>query len=176
MFEFKPIILLISSIYIWLVFGYLSDTVSCDIKKMLNNNYLKQIAALISIFLLFVVIDKDSNKNSFMLIKDTLIVYLFYLLLTKNKWYFIVPVILFMLIYQFLRVEINFLTNKHEKSHEKNESINEKIHNYTKYLNNIEWIIVILIVLGFIHYLIRQKLEFKKRFNFVKLLLTNTCK
>jgi Ca2+/Na+ antiporter len=143
---------------------------------MLNNNYLKQIAALISIFLLFVVIDKDSNKNSFMLIKYTLIVYLFYLLLTKNKWYFIVPVILFMVIYQFLKVEINFLTNKHKKSHEKDKSISEKIHNYTKYLNNIEWIIVILIVLGFIHYLIRQKLEFKKRFNFVKLLLTNTCK
>ena len=176
MFEFKPIILLISSIYIWLVFGHLSDTVSCDIKKMLNNIYLKQIAALISIFLLFVVIDKDYNKNSFMLIKDTLIVYLFYLLLTKNKWYFIVPTILFMVIYQFLKVETNFLINKHEKSHEKNESISEKIHNYTKYLNNIEWIIVILIVLGFIHYLIRQKLELKKKFDFVKLLLTNTCK
>ena len=183
----ESIVFLVVTVYIWLVFGFLSDKVSCDMKIIMNNIYYKQIAAIISIFLLFVVIENDSNKNLFTVLKDTLFIYIIYLLLTKNKWYFIVPIIIIAVIDQMIKVEINYRQNILDKLNNKNDNNNDNnkeeilkhnnfVNDFSNYRNNIQKILLILIIISFIHYLIKQKIEFKDKFDLSKFLFTHTCK
>ena len=45
-------ILLIASIYFWLLFGRLGNTLTCDLKKAFDNPIFRQFTAIISIFII----------------------------------------------------------------------------------------------------------------------------
>ena len=200
--NFEKIIFLIASMYLWLMFGYLSETLSCDIKKIFKNPIFRQIIAISSIFLLFVIINKE-HSSAGDIWKDTIIVYILYIFLTKNKLYYSIPIILLILIYKSLEIELKHIdnlideVNKNDKLNN-NESNNNKLNknklnnnelnnNELNKLNNkkklfikfnkfIEITIITLIIVGFIHYFIKQKNEFGKRFDLYKFLLDVKCK
>jgi hypothetical protein len=173
MFDTKPLVFFLASIVFWTLFGNTSDTLSCDLKKSLNNIYIKHITIIVSIFLLFIVVGKEES-SAFELWKTTFILYFLYFFLTKSKWYYSVLIIFFILIEQTLNIEINYLKNN-KSNNRKNIDSTIPINKYIKYSEYIRIFILLLIVLGFVHYLIRQKLFFKSRFDFVKFLFSNKC-
>lgn len=159
----------ISGLYLWLLFGYLSSMVSCDLQKMMQNNMImRHSIGIIAFFFLFTVVDKDNKSPIISLWGKTIYVYLLFLLLVKSKWYFSLPVLLCLVIDQTLKSHIDYLTNI--------DTNDKNIEKYKNYRNKLFTVMLLLIVGGFVHYTFRQYNEFGKDFNFVTLLLSHSCK
>lgn len=160
----------IAGLYLWLLFGYLSTIVSCDIKRLITNNvYFRHFVGIISFFLLFTVLDKDNNNLDIINIWiKTCLVYFGFLLMTKSKWYFSIPTLILLLIDQSIKFQIDFINSSDPK--------NKKVIQY-EYIREIVYILIIMmIVVGFLHYAVRQYNEYGSQFSIIKLLLHNTCK
>jgi hypothetical protein len=162
----------IAGLYLWLLFGYLSNIVSCDIKKYITDNvYFRHFVGLISFFLLFTVVDKDNDLDVLNIWLKTCFVYFIFLLMTKSKWYFSIPTLILLIIDQSIKFQIDFDKNK-EKNNSKEKN---NIVLYEKMREILYNIIIFVIVIGFIHYAIRQYNNFGSKFSFIKLLLYSTC-
>ena len=158
----------IAGLYLWLLFGFLSSIVSCDIKLLMTNNiYFRHFVGIISFFLLFTVIDKDNDMDIISIWIKTCFIYFIFLLMTKSKWYFSIPVLLLLLVDQSFKFQIEFTQKVDPKSN--------KINYYENIRKKVYISIIVLIVIGFIHYAIRQYKEFGSKFSFAKLLLYSTC-
>jgi hypothetical protein len=159
----------IAGLYLWLLFGYLSNILSCDIKQYITKNvYFRHFIGLVSFFLLFTVVDKDNDLDVINIWLKTCYTYFIFLLMTKSKWYFSIPTLILLLIDQSFKFQIDFDKTKDPK--------NPNIIRYEKIREIIYLIIIIIIVVGFIHYAIRQYNEFGSDFSIIKLLLYSTCK
>ena len=158
----------IAGLYLWLLFGFLSSIVSCDIKLLMTNNiYFRHFVGIISFFLLFTVIDKDNDMDIISIWIKTCFIYFIFLLMTKSKWYFSIPVLLLLLVDQSFKFQIEFIQKVDAKSN--------KINYYENIRKKVYISIIVLIVIGFIHYAIRQYKEFGSKFSVVKLLLYSSC-
>lgn len=156
----------ISALYLWLLFGYLSSMVSCDMQRlMVNNTIFRHFVGIISFILLFTTLDTENNDDVFTTIKKTLMVYAVFLLLTKAKWYFSIPTLVLITIDQGMSAQIKYL-EKNQKDAELIKNIREKL----------LYVIAAVVVTGFAHYGVRQYNEFGKDFSFVKFLFTTGCK
>jgi hypothetical protein len=159
----------IAGLYLWLLFGYLSTMVSCDIKRLMTDNfYFRHFVGLISFFLLFTVIDKDNDLDILNVWLKTCFAYFIFLLMTKSKWYFSIPVLIFIIIDQSVKFQFDFVKNKtpEDKIIDYYEKVREYIYN----------ILILLIVAGFLHYALRQYSEFGSKFSLIKLFLYSRCK
>lgn len=158
----------IAGLYLWLLFGFLSNMVSCDIKRMMTNNvYVRHIVGIISFFLLFTVIETENELDIFSVWMKTILIYFTFLLMTKSKWYFSIPVFLLLIIDQSLKFQIKFEEKRKNKALTvRYENIRDTIYNF----------IIALIVIGFLHYTARQYSEYGSKFSLVKLLLYHNCK
>ena len=165
----------ITGLYIGLLFGLLSTLLSCDMKRLINNNmYFRHLIGLISFFLLFTITDKD-NKNELNIKTiwiNTIFVYGLFIMMTKSKWYFSIPALILIVVDQSYKFQIEFIQKEKKKSSKQIEKVNtyEKIRKYTYA------VMITLIVIGFIHYTIRQYKHFGSKFSFIKLIFYNTCK
>lgn len=165
----------IAGLYLWLLFGFLSNIVSCDIKKLMNQNiYFRHFVGLISFFLLFTITDQnnDSDLNITNIWINTFFVYFVFLMMTKSKWYFSIPVLLLIVIDQSYKFQIEFIQKEKKQS---TKQMN-RVKSYEKIRKYIYAAIIILIVAGFIHYAVRQYTHFGNNFSFTKLVLYNTCR
>ena len=93
-------------------------------------------------------------------------------MMTKSKWYFSIPVLLLIVIDQSYRFQIEFIQK------EKKQSIKQtnRVKSYEKIRKYLYAAIIILIVVGFIHYAVRQYTQFGNNFSIMKLVLYNTCR
>lgn len=155
--------------YLWLLFGFLSSIINCDIKRLMTTNpYIRHIVGIISLFLLFTVVETENELNIFSIWTKTFFIYFIFLLMTKSKWYFSIPVFLLLIIDQSLKFQIMF--------EEKRKTNKEVIMRYENIRNNLYIIILGVIVAGFLHYAAIQYNYYGSRFSLVKLFLHNNCK
>lgn len=159
----------LSALYLWLLFGYLSTMVACDLQKWMANSMLfRHFIGLSSFLLLFTVFDSTNQVPIQVLITKSIIVYIAFIFMIKSKWYFALPVLVILIIDQLIKAQVIYL-NKDEKNNQ--NTINR--------LNKIRYILGailgILIITGFILYVIRQKIEFGDKFNVSTLLFSSKC-
>ena len=158
----------ISGLYLWLLFGFLSTMVSCDIKQFMDNVYFRHFIGLIAFFLLFTITDKDNDLDIGGIWIKTFFVYFIFLMMTKSKWFFSIPVLLLLIIDQSYKFEIEFI--------QKDKKEINKIQKYENIRKYLYYVIMTLIVIGFIHYTLKQYNQYGSKFSFTKLLLYHTCK
>ena len=170
----------IAGLYLWLLFGFLSNMVSCDIKRFMNNTYFRHFIGLVSFYLLFTITDKDNNLNIVSIWLQTFFVYFIFLMMTKSKWFFSIPVLLLLIIDQSYKFQIDFIQKdkKESKDNKDNKEIknDNKVETYENIRKYLYYTIIILIVIGFIQYAVRQYKEFGSKFSFSKLLFYSSCK
>lgn len=158
----------IAGLYLWLLFGFLSSMVSCDIKRMMTNNvFVRHIVGIISFFLLFTVIDTENELDIFTVWLKTIRIYFIFLLMTKSKWYFSIPVFLLLIIDQSLKFQIKYEEKR------KNKALTVR---YENIRDTIYTLIIALIAIGFLHYTAKQYAEYGSNFSLVKLLMYHNCK
>lgn len=161
----------LSSFMLWLLFGYLTNLMSCDFQRfMKQNEYFKHFIALLAFFFLFTILDANNNAPVYIVWFKTIFVYGLFLLTIKAKWFFVATVLAILVIDQTIKLHINYLTKNEEK--EKKDEISQYEY-IRKILNGL---VIGVIVLGFLHYGLRQYREFGSEFSFQKLLLGTSCK
>lgn len=155
----------LSALYLWLLFGYLSSMIGCDLQRwMTDNQAFRHLVGLVAFFLLFALFDTTTHIDIGSIILKTFLVYSVFILMTKSKWYFSIPTLLLLVMDQGLKYQATYL-EKEKKSHNNIDRVRE-------YLN---YIIITLIIIGFIVYGFRQYNAFGKNFSFIKLLFSNKC-
>ena len=159
----------LSALYLWLLFGFLSSMVSCDIQKwMMKDLFFRHFIGIIAFFFLFTVLDNSNKISIGVTWLKTITVYLVFLLMVKSKWYFSIPVLLLLITDQSLKVHHDYL--------QKNNSNDDSLASLNKWRNYLSIAIYSIIIIGFIAYGIRQYKEFGADFSWIKLLLHYGCK
>lgn len=159
----------LSALYLWLLFGFLSTMVSCDLQRwMIHNPLFRHFIGIIAFFFLFTVLDTTGTYSVIQIWTKTIVVYLIYLLMTKSKWQFALPVLILLIIDQTIALHIKYIKSK---SNKQEQSINE----WNSRRNVLDMIMVACIVMGVVHYIIRQKAEFGNAFSWSKFFFVSRC-
>jgi hypothetical protein len=148
-----------SSMFLWLIFGYLAAMLNCDLQRMLYKHPLWiHLFGITAFFFLFTILDTNNKSPIWIVWLKTLFIYFLFVLMTKSKWYFVVPVLVMLLIDQSIKKDLAMREARGDDT-TKYKDRQEKI---TKILNIT---IIVVIVVGTIHYMFLQKLEYKSKFS-----------
>ena len=158
----------LSAIYLWLIFSITLSLFNCKIVKLINKNILLQYSTLfISIFFLFIVLESENSKKHIsILLINSLIIFISFIILIKINKIFSILILILILFNQTLKVHINYLINNN--IYKKNNNI---INYYKKIRNIINISICLLILMGFFSIII----ENKKTFSLYKFFSNNKC-
>jgi len=158
----------LSGLYLWLLFGYLSSMVSCDMQKWMNDSIIfRHFVGVVAFFFLFTIIDTSNVSPIYVIWGKTIGIYFLFLLMVKSKWYFSLPVLIILIIDQSLKSHCDYLT--------KTSPNDKQISELNKTRDALYIVMLSLIGLGFVHYFFRQLYEFGPRFSFTKLLFSSKC-
>lgn len=154
----------LSGVFLWLLFSFLSTLVNCDLQRMMRSNMLVlHFVSIISFFFLFSIIDSSNNSNLLTTWINTFIVYALFLLATKSKWYFVIPVLLLLLTDQSLKKHAAFEA-EHGTSWTAAKAATFKL--VSQVLNAVT---IVLIIIGAVHYMTLQYAEYgPENFSFTK--------
>lgn len=157
----------LSGFYLWLLFGLLSISVSCDIQKWISDRiWFRHLMGIIAFFFLFAVIDTTSSDYHVgMIWTKTLLVYGVFLLMTKSRAYFSIPVLLLLVIDQSLKSQKGYLEKKGQDASRLDCA-----------RSVITLLMSALIVLGFVDYVFHQKQSHGDKFSLSKLVFGYGCK
>lgn len=151
----------LAGMFLWLIFGFLSHLINCDLQRfLLTNPYWIHFFGIIAFFFLFALVDNNSTSIGIVWLK-TILVYLLFIFMTKSRWYFAVPVLVLLLITQSIKkdVEIKSKSGKDIKELKKFEE---------KTTGILQIIIIILIFIGTLQYIFIQYTDHGKYFTLWK--------
>lgn len=162
----------LSSMFLWIAFSLLVVMINCDVQRLVKSNpIVMHLLGLTAFFFLFTLLDSNNKQALYIIYFKTMLVYFLFVLMTKSKWYFVVPVLLMLLIDQSIKKQVAI-----DKANERDVSeLQEKQRQITKLLNIL---IITTIVIGAIHYMYLQKLQYKNQFSLYKFFVSpaNTCR
>ena len=151
-------------LFVLILVGFVLDTFSCPIQKLLNNIFIKNLSVIIIIYFLVDFVDNPENPTSPLEnLKYTIFIWIFYILFNRQNVYF--ALVIFMLS-SFLFIMVSY--KKYIKKKYENKIENYKIDNFIRF-NSI--LILIITFIGFLIYLNKQYKDHKKKFSFIKFLL-----
>lgn len=157
----------LSGMFLWLIFGFLSHLINCDLQRFLTYNpFWIHFFGIIAFFFLFTLVDNNERSIVIIWIK-TVFVYFLFILMTKSRWYFAVPIIILLVITQSLKKELQMRVNN-------NLDVTEFKKKQEIITNILQIVIIVLIFIGASHYLNIQYKEHKNDFSMVKFLFTVT--
>lgn len=165
----------LSSMFLWVTFGYLTTLANCDIQRLVQSHPLAIHAiGLVAFFFLFTLLDSNNSSHISVILLKTLVVYILFVLMTKSKWYFVLPVIALLLIDQAYKKNLAFLKQSGELGADeiaKRDAFQKRI---TAAINVI---VVIAIIVGAAHYAYLQRIEYRERFSWYEFLASvGKCK
>jgi hypothetical protein len=150
----------LSAIFLWVLFGYLSRLLNCDLQRLMTANPLVlHLMGLTTFFFLFTMIDTSNKTHIAMVWVKTVLVYVAFILMTKSKWYFIVPILFILLADQTFKKHLG-IQNELGKDTEKLAKIQE----ITSKVLGI--LVLVLIGVGTLQYMVLQRIEYKDKFSF----------
>jgi hypothetical protein len=84
----------LSGMFLWIVFSFLASLINCDIQRMMRQNpLLIHMFGFTAFFFLFTLIDANNKTSLKTVWFKTFFVYLLFVMMTKAKWYFVLPVL-----------------------------------------------------------------------------------
>lgn len=158
----------LAALYLWLMFNYLSTILNCDLQKLLHENvYVKHLLGLIAFYFLFTVLDPNSTTSVGITFLKTIIVYILFMMITKSKWYFSLTAISILLIDQILKNHITYLQKKDPSA---------DVSTFEKARFGLEISMIIIIIIGYMHYFAIQRRDYKQDFSWLKFVFgTKQC-
>lgn len=161
----------LSGMFLWLLFGQLSRLLNCDLQRVLASSPAAQHAtALVAFFFLFTLIDAANNASLLTTWVKTLVVYGLFLLTTKSKWYFAVPVLALLLVDQSIKKHATYKRARGELTPADEAR-------YTRAGRALNVATAAVAIVGTLHYAMLQRTEYGPRFSATKLLFGVTrCK
>ena len=155
----------LSGMFLWVIFGFLVAIVNCDIQRFIKNNpAFFHVIGITAFFFLFTLLDtKNTTSIQFIWLK-TIFVYFLFVLMTKSKWFFVIPVLILLLADQTMKKNLAFIEQRQDMPKERIEAMQERQKRITSIVNIV---IIVLILVGAAHYMMLQMIEYKERFSFL---------
>jgi len=158
----------ITAIYLWIIFNFLGTMLNCDLQRAMKNPVLHHIMGLIVFFFLFTIADQENNTHVAVIFIKTMFVYVLFVLATKSKWYFVVMSLLLLFVDQVLKKQVAYL-EANKKPYDANA--------YARVRKALTFAVIAFIVIGCIHYFVKQKMDHGSKFRFITFLTgTGKCK
>ena len=149
--------------------NFVAQTLSCGSQQVLSNSMFAK--SVILFFLIYFTMDFSSTEviDPIVQLKRSLVLWVFLLFFTKMDIYF-TGVSLFLLVSTYI---MNNFVQYYKEEEEKNK---DKIEMMTKVMTALELVIIVLILVGFVKYFIKQRKD-HKNFSFTKFMLgVKKCK
>lgn len=147
----------LAALYLWLIFGFMPTFINCDLQRLLQtSDAVRHAMMLLSFYFLFTLLEASSRANVGLVFAKTLLAYALFLMLTKSKAVFIVPVLLLLLAAQAVRKQRDRDGGDESKARQRG---------YRRALVAINAIIAALAVAGMLHYLRLQRLQHGRDFS-----------
>ena len=184
--EFKDALLIF---YIILMARFFENFFSCDLQRLFMYNVAaKHVIAFISAFFLITLVDQNASnaKNIGELFATTFKIYALYIMSTKAKAYFVLPMIIVLFVDQILKIQIDIMERKEGMEDKPKTAAGEqsktaagdfaakidakmnkkdRIDLLKRIREYLTYVIVTLIVVGVLHYYVRARLEFQDQFS-----------
>lgn len=161
------------ALFLWLVFGFLSPhLINCDVQRFIaNNGYARLLTGLAAFFFLFTFIDAGSAEATLATTAvKTLLVYALFIGFTKTKWYFAVPVLALLAASQVVRRVLE--TRIQRTSAGSPEVTVADLQRTARIVDvSINVVVVALVVVGMLHYMRLQRIEYGENFSLSKFFL-----
>jgi len=158
----------LSGLYLWLLFGFLSTMVSCDLQRWMRDSLpFRHLVGIIAFFFLFTILDSGNKAPVIALWVKTLFIYGLFLMMVKSKWYFSIPVLIVLVIDQSVKMHSEYL--------DKHLGAKEEVKNMEFVRQILNYVIIGLVVVGFGHYMLRQMAEFGDDFHMGTFLFSYGC-
>lgn len=175
--EFKDTLLVF---YIILTAKYFENFFSCDLQRLFTYNVVaKHLLAFISAFFLITLVSEDTKeaKNIGVLFLTTAKIYILYIMSTKAKAVFVLPMIILLFLDQIIKVQVEILGRRLKEAGKTEDDKLKKQHKVLQQVRNVlTYLIVLLIVGGLVHYYVRARMEFGTDFSHTKFFLgTRRC-
>lgn len=149
----------LSGMYLWLIFGFVSTIINCDLQRFMKKYpFFMHLFALTAFIFLFTLLDSNNKTSISLILIKTFFIYILFVLMTKSKWYFVLPVLALLLIDQLMKKKVAI----DEAAGRKSEDY-VKIQETTSKIINI--VILVTIITGTIHYVFLQRREYGKNFS-----------
>jgi hypothetical protein len=147
--------------------NYTGELFPCSIRALLNSNiYLKHIVAWLTL-LFFVVLDKiDTDNNSITFLNmsiTTSIMYFVFIILSKCDFYFFIAATGILALCYLLRLQRIHIT-----SNTQTETSQEELEQIDYAMRLLAILLGFILVLGFLLYMGAKKIEFGRKFNYLK--------
>ena len=151
---------ILTALFLWLFFGFLSSMVNCDVQRMLRGSGLaRHCVLLVSFFFLFTLIDSSNKEGLPGVLIKTLCAYILFVLATKTKG----PVILVALAI----MAVAILIKRYDQEYTREDDLRRK-KIFAAVNIGLNALVVAIILGGVIHYLILQKIEYGHNFSLFK--------
>ena len=150
--------------------NFIAETMGCKTQKLLTENmYAKHV---IIYLLIYFALGHTSHENPhpLSLAKSSLIIWILFIIFTKMSLSFTIIVFLLLSINYVFNTYIDYLKDQNEKE---NENLIQNIENT---LNNIVFLQIILVIIGFSLYFKKQYNDHKKSWSTLKFIFgVNKC-
>jgi hypothetical protein len=158
--------------FMWIAFSHLANMLNCDLQRLLKTNlFVVHITGVTSFFFLFTLLDPNNKSSLGIIWLKTLMVYVLFVLMTKSKWYFVVPVLILLLLDQSVKKEVAI----REARGIPDDSFKGRQELITKTINTT---IIVVIIVGTLHYMYLQYIQHRKHFSLTQFFfgLSDNCK
>ena len=150
--------------------NFLAEIFPCGLQYVLRNNMIiKHTFGLFTMIFFVVLSHKNKNKNIYDIIKNSLGLYLFFIILSRCEIHIFFIVLIFLGITYIINILKHDIMNQkiNKKGDKKRQDENNK---KLMIYNNMTFILYILIILstflGLLIYMGEKKIEYKKKFNY----------
>jgi|UniRef100_A0A6C0CYK4 hypothetical protein len=151
--------------------NFIAETLGCKTQKLLTENMLAKHVVILFIIYVSLGFASESNPNPMILLRNSVSIWVLFLLFTKMSLKFNIFVFALVVLYHFINTYINYYSNKDKKKYKK------EIDNYNKILNYLKYLIIGSLIVGFVLYFNKQRNDYSKNwstFNFI--FGVNKCK
>ena len=158
----------LSNVYLWIIFGYLSSMIGCDVQNlMINNLTVRHIVGLVTFFFLFTSIDKNSaHQHVAILWLKTIILYVIFIMVSKSSWHFSAPVLVLLVIDMCIKTQEDYYSTN---------GIYYNIQLYSTIHKVIYITIVLLAFIGILANGVYEKEQLGDAFNLTKFVFDYKC-
>lgn len=151
--------------------NFIAETLGCKSQKLLSENMLAKHVVILFIIYFSLGFASESNPNPMILLRNSVSIWVLFLLFTKMSLNFNIFVFGLVVLYHFINTYINYYTSKDKKKYKK------EIDNYNKILNYLKYLIIGSLIVGFVLYFNKQRKDYSKNWSTFKFIFgVNKCK
>jgi len=158
------ILQILTGVYLWLLFGYMSLYLNCDLQRIFHENALMlHVFGFVTVFLLFTnQAPKNVRIHPGQLFLRTLTVYMLWILASKTKWYVILSVLFILFMYEMAVLILDYI---YHPSVSTVDETRKKKYIKAKFATGVLITISVVVVFGVLDYMRVQLIEHRSHFS-----------